>query len=63
MDEVSIHDIPADSTITIDLESRQITVPSGMQTELGKAGEVGLAKLHFRCDRFYRNIDFLKGNF
>lgn len=63
MDEVSINDIPADSTITIDLETRQISIPAGMQTELGKAGEVGLAKLRFRCDRFYRDIDFSQGTF
>lgn len=63
MDEVSINDIPADSTITVDLETRQISIPSGMQTELGKAGEIGLAKLRFRCDRFYRDIDFSQGTF
>lgn len=63
MDEVSINDIPADNIITIDLETRKINIPSAMQTELGKEGEIGLAKLRFRCDRFYRDIDFTQGTF
>lgn len=63
MDEISLNPIPADNVITIDLETKKVIIPTGLNSELGKAGEIGLAKLRFRCDRFYRDIDFSNGQF
>lgn len=58
MDEVSLTDFTADEIVYIDLATRKVNVPAGMNTQLGFNGEVGFSKIKFRCDRFYRGYDF-----
>jgi hypothetical protein len=63
MDEVSVGSITDDSIIYIDLYSRKITIPSGLNTQIGLVGELFLNKLRFRCDRYYLDKDFLNKSF
>lgn len=58
MDEISIKPINEDSIILLDLYTRKIIIPSGLNTQIGIAGEQGINVLKFRCDRYYLDLDF-----
>lgn len=58
MDEVFVTGIPLAEIITVDLATRKITIPAGLNKEIGKIGEQNLNTLKFRCDRYFQGIDF-----
>jgi hypothetical protein len=63
MDEISIRPITEDSIIYLDLYTRKIIIPSGLNTQIGMAGEKGINVLKFRCDRYYLDLDLYKYKF
>ena len=60
LDEVSLTDFTTDEIVYVDLPTRKIIVPAGMNTRLGMKGEHGFSTIKFRCNRFYRGRDFLE---
>lgn len=59
MDEISTDIVPFEEIINVDMRSRKISVPSGLNREVGKKGETTLTTLRFRYDRYYQGYDFL----
>ena len=58
MDEINTELVPLDEIITLDMRTRQVSVPSSLNREVGKHGETSLTTLRFRCDRYYQGYDF-----
>lgn len=58
MDEISTNYISDDSIIYVDLYTRKINIPSGLNTQIGMVGEQLINMLKFRCDRYFLDLDF-----
>lgn len=67
MQEVGLTDVNTHTTgrraparneiLTIDLDRRNIVVPSGYNYMVANYGEIGLSTLHFQVNRYYKNLD------
>lgn len=67
MQEVGLTDVNTQATgrrsparneiLTIDLDHRNILVPSGYNYMIANYGEVGMATVHFQVNRYYKNFD------
>lgn len=58
MDNISITGIPLSDIISVDVYTRQLSLPSGFNTVIGIQGAPGATYLTFRLNRFFNNWDF-----
>lgn len=63
VDEISIDPIAENSVIYVDTYSRRITLPAGLNRQIGLIGEGGINTLRFRIDRFFLSQDFFGENY
>ena len=61
LDEISISGAPLSQIITLDLYTRQFTLPGEFNSTIAYVGDNASSILTFRVDRFLRGIDFWDG--
>lgn len=62
LDEVAVHGIAISKIITLDLYTRQFSIPSEFNKTIAYVGDNNCNTLTFRMDRYFNDIDFFGGS-